>query len=50
MVRKKYNPAPATAKKIPKILAEFSPKFTIDLIALHSCFYGSEFLPTCLIQ
>jgi DNA-binding XRE family transcriptional regulator len=38
--RKKYNAAPATARKMPKILAEFSPKFTIA--ALLSQSYGSE--------
>jgi hypothetical protein len=37
----KYSPAPATARKMPKILAEFSPKFTIA--ALLSQSYGSEF-------
>jgi transcription elongation GreA/GreB family factor len=28
-VRKKYSAAPATARKIPRRLAELSPKFTI---------------------
>ena len=32
--RRKYNPAPATARKIPKILAEFSPKLTIFISLL----------------
>src|SRR4028118_2010056 len=38
--RRKYNPAPATARKMPRRLAELSPKFTIA--ALPSQIYVSE--------
>jgi hypothetical protein len=38
MVRIKYSAAPATARKIPKRLAELNPKFTIIAFRILSIF------------